>query len=68
MNAYNNAMDKIGAAIINWSDPTGTWQADREVREFNACEARRGDTYLYGATFLTRFYSFLQYYLGMVVV
>jgi len=30
MNAYNNAMDKIGAAIINWSDPSGTWQADRE--------------------------------------
>ncbi len=36
MNAYNNAMDKIGDAIINWSDPDGTWRADREVRAFNA--------------------------------
>jgi hypothetical protein len=41
MNAYNNAVDKIGAAIIDWSDPEGTFRADREVRDFKVCEAWR---------------------------
>jgi hypothetical protein len=31
MDAYNAAMDKIGAAIIDWSDPDGKFRADREV-------------------------------------
>lgn len=31
MDAYNNAVDKIGDAIIDWSDPDGTFRADREV-------------------------------------
>ena len=31
MDAYNNAVDKIGDAIIGWSDPDGTFRADREV-------------------------------------
>jgi elongation of very long chain fatty acids protein 4 len=30
MDAYNNAVDKIGDAIIDWSDPDGTFRADRE--------------------------------------
>ncbi len=41
MNAYNNAMDNIGDAIIGWSDPDGTWRADREVRAFNAAKKRK---------------------------
>ena len=40
MDAYNNAVDKIGVAIIDWSDPGGSFRADREVRGFKACEAR----------------------------
>ena len=31
MDAYNNAVEKIGDAIIDWSDPDGTFRADREV-------------------------------------
>lgn len=31
MDQYNALMDKIGDAIISWSDPTGKWRADREV-------------------------------------
>lgn len=34
MEAYNNLMDKIGAAIIDWSDPDGSFRADREVSDF----------------------------------
>ena len=37
MNQYNELMDKIGDAIIGWSDPSGKWKADREVsRRFPA--------------------------------
>lgn len=31
MDQYNEAMDKIGEAIIGWADATGKWTADREV-------------------------------------
>ena len=43
MDAYNDAMDKIGAAIIDWSDPDGTWRADREVRD--TMHAKKGKKY-----------------------
>jgi hypothetical protein len=34
MDQYNALMDKIGDAIIAWSDPSGKWRADREVSMF----------------------------------
>jgi hypothetical protein len=36
MDAYNKAVDQIGASIIAWSDPDGTFRANREVRCFTA--------------------------------
>ncbi len=52
MDAYNNAMDKIGAAIIDWSDPDGTWRADREVRDsMHAKKGKNTITTNYGTTF-----------------
>ena len=68
MDAYNNAMDKIGAAIIDWSDPDGTWRADREVRD--SMHAKKGKILL---QIMERHFNsiiilFLQYYSGMVAV
>ena len=51
MDAYNNAMDKIGAAIIDWSDPDGTWRADREVRDSMHAKKGKNTTTNYGTTF-----------------
>ena len=31
MDAYYETLDKIGEAIIDWSDPSGKFRADREV-------------------------------------
>ena len=31
MDAYYETLDKIGDAIIEWSDPGGKFRADREV-------------------------------------
>lgn len=41
MNAYNNAVDKIGAAIIDWSDPEGSFRADREVRDIKSLRSKK---------------------------
>jgi hypothetical protein len=30
MEAYNSVMDKIGQAIIDWSDPNGNFRGDRD--------------------------------------
>jgi hypothetical protein len=37
MDQYNEVMDKIGDAIIAWSDPTGKWKADRDVSLLCGC-------------------------------
>ena len=65
MDAYNNAMDNIGAAIINWSDPDGTWRADREVSDSMHAKQEREITIEIMDDTLTQFLFslFLQYYI-----